>query len=167
MGMAALDSLMHFIAFQSIGNDARSLPSSVKDLPVRFGDIADFADKARSKQSASEPWKPWVDAKWIAFEALLRKTFQSYADVGAAMKMAGIDDGWGQVSKRLGEERSAIQERLGALVHRRNQIVHELDRVRQVRPRKMHLQTIDRIAVESDLEWLDRLTTAIAEVVGW
>lgn len=167
MGMGALDSLMHFVVYHSIENGSSELSPGIRELQIRFGDLAGLADKARQKQSSGQTWKPWVDAKWIAFEALLKKTFQSYGEVGAAMKMAGIDDGWGRVAKLLGEERSTIEARLGALAHRRNQIVHELDRERKVRPRDIRLQSIDRALVLDDLEWLGRLTDAIAAIVGW
>lgn len=167
MGVAAVDTLMHTIVFRSVLNNAATLTSKIDEkLTVGFGEVARMTDAAKRAQKSGKRWKPWVHAKRVLHQRLLTETMQSPRGIEDAMAMAGIKKGWSRVGTEMGEPVEDIKVRLGAIVYRRNEIAHEGDYLRFVRPQRVRLRTIDAAAVSSDLDWLGRLIDALAVVAA-
>jgi len=165
MGVAAVDTLMHTVVFRAIENDADTLPAAIGEkLTIGFGEVARFADAAKAAQRNKKMWRPWVQVKNLLHARLLRQTMQSPREIEDAMAMAGIKKGWTSTADAMGESVSAVKTMLGKIVQRRNQIVHEGDFQRLVRPQKIRLRVIDQAAVAADLVWLGRLIDALAAV---
>jgi hypothetical protein len=165
MGVAALDTYMHAVVVTHLSDNRTSLPKALKRLPLKFEELAQLAENTVAAQQAGNQSRPWVQVKNALHRKLLTVTFQSYEDVGDAMAMAGVKKGWTKVAQQLGCNVEEIRSRLGSIVHRRNQIAHEGDLRRLVRPRNIQHNTIDHDNVSSDLDWLGQLIGAIDTVV--
>lgn len=165
MGVAAVDTLMHTVVFRAIENSADALPAAIGDkLTIGFGEVARLADAAKAVQRNGKTWRPWVQVKNLLHTRLLKQTMQSPREIEDAMAMAGIKKGWTSTADAMGESVSAVKTMLGKIVQRRNQIVHEGDFHRLVRPQKIRLRVVDGAAIAADLTWLGRLIDALAEV---
>lgn len=167
LGVAALDTLVHWVVFRAVENNSEAIPSALARINIELRELTQFADQARAAQSYSKRWKPWVVVKNVVHAKLLRQTFQSKEDVVNGLAMAGVKGGWSQICQSLGEQPDDVTNRLGATVRRRNQIVHEGDYRRQTRPRQVQTNWIDAKAVRDDLAWLERLIGAVAAVAGY
>lgn len=165
MGVAAVDTLMHTVVFRAIENDADTLPAAIGEkLTIGFGEVARFADAAKAAQRNRKMWRPWVQVKNLLHTRLLKQTMQSPREIEDAMAMAGIRKGWAATASAMGERVDEVKARLGRIVQRRNQIVHEGDYRRLVRPQTIRLRVVDGVAISSDLDWLGRLIDALATV---
>jgi hypothetical protein len=58
-----------------------------------------------------------------------------------------------------------IEVRRGAIVHRRNQIVHEGDLRWLIRPQTIGLNGIAASTVSADIDWLDTLIAAVDAIL--
>ena len=65
----------------------------------------------------------------------------------------------------LNEKSDDIKKWLNALVHRRNQIVHEGDLKRASRSRRLQFNDVDHTRIEEDVDWVESLIDTIDEVV--
>ncbi len=167
MGVAAVDTLMHKIVFRAIENSAEALPRAIGEkLTVGISEVALFADVAKEVQRRGKTWRPWVHVKNLLHERLLKQTMQSPREIEDAMAMAGIKGGWSATALAMGEKPEAMRTILGKIVQRRNQIVHEGDYYRLVRPQTVRLRVIDATAVGLDLDWLGGLIAALAGVAA-
>jgi hypothetical protein len=166
MSVAAVDTYMHAAILGAIGSmDSTSPSSHLRGLDVRFGELVDLADatvKARRKEQDS---RPRVQVKNALHRRLLRKTFQSSDQVADAMAYAGVTEGWSKVAKEMGEPVGALKAHLDRMVYRRNQIVHEGDLKRLVRPRSLSFNEVDRNEVTQDVDWVESLLDAIDVVL--
>lgn len=165
MGIAGLDTYVHRMIVWRI--DPRyELPKALRKLGVQFGDFADMSDEWLASQQAGSQSRPWVRAKNLLHERLLRETFQSYEDVQDGLAMAGVKTLWSDTAEVLSSKPADIKTRLNGLVHRRNQVVHEGDIRRQIRPQGLRYNAIVRAEVLDDLDWLEELIGALNEVVS-
>ncbi|MFZ5938295.1 HEPN domain-containing protein, partial [Pseudomonas sp. HS6-2] len=138
IAVSALDSYMHWLIYDKLSDirKGKDIPGSLRKVAVSFVDIAELADAVLADR---EKIRPWVKVKNTLQKKLLTETFQSFEQVGTAMSMAGITEGWKKVSAEIGETSPEIKKRLNHIVHRRNQIVHEGDVMRKSRPRNVLL----------------------------
>lgn len=165
MGVAALDTYMHAVVRTSLPNSHGALPKAIARLDLSFSELAQLADNTVAAQRANRTSRPWVQVKNALHRKLLKVTFQSYDDVGGAMAMAGVKKGWTKVAGQMACTADDIKTRLGRIVHRRNQIVHEGDLRRLVRPRQVEHNDIDGAEVQADLDWLEQLIGAIDAIL--
>jgi len=165
MAVAAIDTYMHMVVLQRVSTMRSAIPKPLQELDIEFARLTSLADVIVEAQRSSHSIRPWVAVKHALQERLLQETFQSYDSVGKAMAMAGVKKAWTSIAPHLGCTAEDIKTRLNAIVHRRNQIVHEGDMRRMARPRAIVHSTIDLAAVQSDIDWLDQLLAGIARVV--
>jgi hypothetical protein len=167
LGVAAVDTLIHWVILKAVVKDSSQTPSALAQLPVKYRDLASLADLARHAQRNDESWRPWVVVKNVVQETLLRRTFQSKQEVADGLAMAGIQGGWSKVCLQLGATSQDAESRLSSIVRRRNQIVHEGDYRRLARPRAVETNPIIAAEVNSDLDWLAKFVIAISSVAGY
>jgi hypothetical protein len=168
MAVAAIDSYMHGIILRRIADVRRRthLPSELRRLEIAFCDLAHLADTSIEARRQGHDTRPWVQVKAVLQARLLKETFQSYDQVARAFKIAGVEDGWSKIASELGEKEVKIKDRLDALVHRRNQIVHEGDLKRASRPRRRQFNSTDPDEVREDVDWVGSLIEAMENVVN-
>lgn len=149
MVVTGVDSYMHWLVYKQISalRKAGDLPKSLAKLDVPFTEMASLADAVIQARARNVDSRPWVQVKHAMQKRLLKETFQSYDQVAIAFAWAGIEKGWSRAAVELGESSDAIKTRLNALVHRRNQIVHEGDITRASRPRKLQYNDVGHAAI--------------------
>jgi RiboL-PSP-HEPN len=164
MAIAGIDSYMHWLVYHRISKIRvkGDLPKSLAALDLPFTEIAAMAE---STVRARATIRPWVHVKRAMQKRLFKETFQSYDQVGQALSWSGVEKPWKTVAGEMGETAPSIKSRLDSLVHRRNQIVHEGDILRAVRPRNLKYNDIEHDQVVCDVDWLERLLKAIETIV--
>jgi hypothetical protein len=166
MAAAAVDTLMHARILGSLGAMNGSDPSkALRRLEVPFGDLIDVADETVRARREGRRSRPRVQAKNILHARLSRESYQSSRRVEEGLGLLGIQKGWTKISGAMKEPAQDIKRRLDQIVHRRNQIVHEGDLRRLVRPRKLSFNKIEKGTISGDLDWVESLVTALAAVV--
>lgn len=168
MGVVALDAYMHWAVLRRLSEVRRQgeLPKALRQLLVPFDELASLAEATVTARRQDVRSRPWVQVKNAAQKCLLRKTLQSAQEVGDAMAMVGIKDGWKNVADAMSLKAEDVKGRLDRIVARRNQIVHEGDLARQARPRRVKLNPINRVEVRGDLDFLASLVDALHGVMG-
>ena len=168
MAVAALDSYLHRLVIQRMSHvrSAGSLPGPLKKFAIPFSDLAEFADLNVTNQRHDRPMRPWVKAKNAFQDQLNRQTFQSSDQVAEALSMAGVEKAWKKISKKLGSSPNTVRARLNRIVQHRNQIVHEGDFVRAIRPRKLKYNPIRHRDIKADVKWVEELLEAIEDIVA-
>lgn len=163
MGVAAIDTYLHWAIRNA---DLDSLPKKLQDLQVSFADLLDMGDASVEARRYGRHDRPRVRARTVLNEALLKMSFQSARGVENGLGMVGVQQCWKNLNKQIQPHETAtdIKTRLNALAHRRNQIVHEGDLVRLVRPRSVRVSDIERSRVRDDLAWIRRFVAALAVV---
>ena len=164
MAVASVDTYMHTLILRRVSNVRSALPKALRDLDIEFEWLTELADSTVIAQRTGRATRPWVSVKHALQERLLRKTFQSYDEVAAALAMVGVKKAWSTVAGNLVCSPEEIKNRLNSIVHRRNQIVHEGDLRRMARPRAIQHAPIDLMAVQADIDWIDQLLAAIVQV---
>ena len=164
MGVAALDTYMHVLVYQRISENRSDMPKRLANLSVPLSDLAEMAEHVVTQRQNNVDARPWVLVKTALHTRLLRETFQSYENVSQAMAKAGIKKGWRKVAQKIGSHAEDIKETLNGIVKRRNQIVHESDYARLLRPQEIKLNAVDYQEVDGMLQWLEGLIDAIDEV---
>ena len=165
--VTGVDSYMHWLVYRQISalRTAGDLPKSLARLNIPFTEFATLADAVIQARVRGVNSRPWVQVKHAMQKQLLRETFQSYDQVGTAFAWSGIEKGWSRVATVLGAQSNDVRDKLNALVHRRNQIVHEGDITRASRPRNLQYNDIDHATIVTDVDWVDQLVHAIETVV--
>ena len=82
--------------------------------------------------------------------------------------MAGSSRDWRKIGAEMAPARSPeeIKTRLNAIVHRRNQIVHEGDYVRLEKPQSSRKNEMTSRQALSDIEFIEQVINAIHNVVS-
>jgi hypothetical protein len=163
MSVVALDAYCHWTVFLKLGSvrGEAELPKGLRQLEIPFGDLALIAENAVSARRQQVHSRPWVQVKNAAQKQLLRKTMQSTNEVAQALSMIGVSNIWTKVSPRLHISVKDSTARLDSIVARRNQIAHEGDIPRQQRPRKLSHNSILRLSVSADIDFMESLIDAL------
>lgn len=176
--VAAIDSYMHALVLNRLSEIRQSsdLPKVLAQLDIPFGDLVDLADgwldhqreqtELIKKKKPLTQKRPWVRIKKNLQKRILKETFQSYEQIGTALAMSGVKNGWTKISKELGQTPKQIQTRLNVLVRRRNQIVHEGDIQRQSRPQKLRFNDVNHREIERQVDQVEALINAIEKVLN-
>ena len=167
MSVAAVDAYLHGIVLRRLADVRRrvDLPKALAQLEIPFAELAALADTSIVARRTNRRTRPWVQVKAALQKRLLRETFQSYDQVGAAFATAGVAKAWPRVATAIGEDAKVIKNRLNGLVHRRNQIVHEGDMKRASRPRRLRFNDVQHSRVRVDIDWVESLIDAMDTVV--
>lgn len=163
MGVAALDTWMHW----SIRNvDLSDLSSKLHDLDVPFGDLVAMGNASVEARRRSAHDRPIVRARNVLNEKLLTMTFQTARQWELGFNLLGISRGIAKAGRSMTPPQShgSVSGKLNALSHRRNQIVHEGDLKRLVRPQKISRSEILRADVDADLTWIGAFLSAVDTV---
>jgi hypothetical protein len=166
--VTGIDAYMHWLVYRRISDLRREgdLPRSMAKLDIPFTEFAALADATIEARQRQIETRPWVQVKHAMQKRLLKETFQSYEQVATAFAWAGVEKPWSRVADKLGIQADAIKTRLNAMVHRRNQIVHEGDIARALRPRKLKYNDIEHAEVVDDVYWVESLLVAIEQVIA-
>ena len=165
MSVAAVDTYLHAVILGGIGPRGQADPSpALRSLDITLGELVDLADSEADARREGRHSRPRVQAKNVLHRRLLRKTFQSSSQLAEAMSYAGVSKSWSLLSTDLGEPAKTLKARLDGLVHRRNQIVHEGDLQRLVRPQRLKFNDIDHQIVEQDVDWVEELLEALERI---
>jgi hypothetical protein len=163
--VAALDTYLHQLVYKEISNvrSAGELPSSLARFEIPFGDIATLADAVvdNQRRTPKKRIRPWVKAKNALLQELLKDTFQNFDQVSRALSMTGMKRPWEAIGNSIGMTPDQIRERLRSITNRRNQIVHEGDFVRALRPRSIRRNLAKRDEFRADIDWIAKLIDAI------
>jgi len=165
MGVAALDTYMHAVVRARLSYNRGALPNALLRLDLPFEELTSLAETALAAQRAGRSTRPWVQVTNALHRRLLTATFQSCRGVEWAMALAGVGNVWNQVATGLNCTADEVKARLTSIVHRRNQIVHEGDLRRLVRPRQVDYNCIDAAQVPADLHWLAELIAALDSIL--
>lgn len=166
MSVAAVDTYMHAAVLGSFGPTDGSPPGPhLRALDMSLGDMIDIADSAVRARRAEKNSRPRVQVKNALHRRLLRKTYQSADQVADAMAAAGVTNCWKQLADRLNETSEAARARLNGMVRRRNQIVHEGDLRRLVRPRTLSFNDVSHDEISADVDWIESLLDAFDYVL--
>jgi RiboL-PSP-HEPN len=168
MAVAALDTYMHrLILERAYTHDC--LPKGLARLDVDFEQLLEQAD-ATGAAARAAPYnpRPRVGVKRLLRDRLLRETFQSFSGVSGALHMAGSSRDWKKIGSQMSPARTTaeIRTRLNAIVHRRNQIVHEGDYVRLEKPQTSRKNEMTSRQALSDIEFIEQVINAIHKVVS-
>jgi hypothetical protein len=163
LAVAALDTYMHRLIVDRAFTHPE-LPRPLARIDVPFELLLAEAD-VRAEAARSDPHqsRPRVAVKRILRDRLLRRTFQTYEDVGKALAMAGRRRSWDTIGQRLEPPLAPddIHARLDAIIHRRNQIVHEGDYRGLERPRNSGRNPLRSVEAQSAVDFLADLIDAI------
>jgi len=105
-----------------------------------------------------------VQVKNTVHRHLLKKTFHSSIQVGDGLAAARISGAWKRISEAIDEPAAELKKRLDQIVMRRNQIVHEGDMRRLVRPRNVSFNDVTQKSATADVDWMESLLDAIDEL---
>lgn len=168
LGVAALDAYMHALVLARLSYNRRhgKLPKSLLKLDISFSDLAHLADATLQARSSNVRSRPWVIVRYVLQRRLMRETFQSFDQVSRAMGLAGVERGWVLACTKLARPIDEVKTTLDRIVHRRNQIVHEGDVLRQDRPQRLRLNPVVLTSVRDDLFFLEHVVSAIDSVVA-
>tara|TARA_R110002072_G_scaffold25620_1_gene85984 strand:+ start:899 stop:1522 length:624 start_codon:yes stop_codon:yes gene_type:complete len=178
LGVSALDTYFHMRVLRSV-DSRKPLRRAVANVEMSFEDLVTLSEKLREahvqaerrnlkaakkktakKKRKSAP-RPWVPMKRMLRERLLTMTFQSSRGVETALRMVGVRKPWSKLNAPLTLSTDEIKSRLGGIVHRRNQIVHEGDLQRMDRPQQVVLNPVDRAEMQASLDWLRTFVQAV------
>ena len=165
--VSGLDAYLHWLVYRRL-SDVRNegdLPKSLVKLDLPFTDLATLADTTLKGRASGVATRPWVQVKGFVQRRLRKEAFQSYEQVANALSWAGIKRPWKRVSDKLGDTPEEVKNRLNRLVDRRNQIVHEGDIVRALRPRGLRYVPITTAFVQKEVDWIEALIKKLEEVV--
>lgn len=165
--VSALDRCMHdlIIKYSWQAKDwfkDEGLPRELRELSIPVHQVYAVVEKARTARS-----KPGALVKRALREELSTRTFQKPSDVNAALRILGVKDAWGRIAGKMGVTGSPkpLHDRLHAIVHRRNQIVHEADLVHKIKSEVPTLRELTNEEAAGHVAWMRQLGKAIERVV--
>jgi len=101
-----------------------------------------------------------------AFEKELRKqSIQSVRSIEDSLKIIGVTCFWGNAATSMDVDASSLKQWLGAIARRRNQIVHEGDRIRLQNGRLSQDRDIARDDIFDDLHVIDCFVHAMEDQI--
>lgn len=163
MGVAALDTWMHW----SIRNaDLSALSNRLHNLEVAFGDLVGMGQDSLDARRRGVLDRPIVRARNILNEKLLTMTFQTARQWELGFDLLGIRQGIKKAGLAMTptQTHAMVTDKLNALSHRRNKIVHEGDLRRLLRPQTITRSQLLRADVDADLAWIGDFLAAVDTV---
>ena len=138
------------------------IPRSWMKLDVPMDELATLARSVvRARQSGTQS-RPWVQVGNALQRRILRQPFQSSEQVSRAVSFCGRKKVWDLAAQRgLGETPKGVQQELDAIVMRRNQIVHEGDIKRRLKPHKLKFNRVAAATFRKWVQWIENLVDAL------
>ncbi|WP_157749540.1 hypothetical protein [Jatrophihabitans sp. GAS493] len=160
MAVAALDTWMHW-SIRRV--DLRHLSRILANVDVPFGELVGSGNRSVEARRQGVDDRPLVRARNTLNERILGMTFQSARQWETGFAMLGVAKGLARAAAAMTppETRSAVEERLNRLSHRRNKIVHEGDLMRMMRPQRIKREVLSRGEVDDDVAWVRRFLIAV------
>ncbi|GAA3539023.1 hypothetical protein [Nocardioides daeguensis] len=164
MGVAGLDTWMHW-KIHRVPLDA--LSQNLAEIAVPFANLVEMGERSVEARKQGVRDRPMVRARNALHAQLLRITFQSARDWQRGFNLLGVRSGFTAVGAAMvpSEAKADIESRLNQLSHRRNQVVHEGDLMRQAKPRAIRHNDLEAAKVADDLLWIRRFLTAVDSMV--
>jgi len=164
LAVAALDTYMHRLIMDRAFSHSK-LPGRLAETAIPFDRLLAETD-ASAKAARSKPFnsRPTTRTRTVLRDQLLKKTFQSPAEVDEALGMAGLSGNWKSIGEQMGMTKKQVEHRLSQIVRRRNWIVHEGDYERLDRPRGPNMNSLSQAEAGDDIDFLARLTAAIDSI---
>ena len=162
-GVAALDTYLHW-AIADVPLHGK-IPTALGRLEVPFSEMLELSEAVVENRKKI---RPKVRSRNTLERVILQHTFQSPRGVENAMLLLGKRNAFVKIADEIQPHQAPkdIQDRLGTIAGRRNQVVHEGDLQRQSRPQNIKREPVDLKQVKDDLLWLRSLVTAIDSVLG-
>jgi hypothetical protein len=161
MSVAALDTYMQTAILGSVGGYGTPISRSLGRMDVPLEELVSLADASVVARRADKDARPRVQVKNAVHRQLLKKTFHSSIQIGDGLAAAGVSGAWKKIADAMGEPAPDLKKRLDRIVMRRNQIVHEGDIRRLVRPRKVSFNDVTQQSAKADVDWMEQLLDAI------
>jgi hypothetical protein len=166
--VSALDRFLHDLVVE---NSWKLLTRKDKEVPKALAKLGLPALQTRKalehlrKNSKSRPGSLVKAA--IQKQLHDQFTFQGPNQVTAASKLLGIKDFWRKVATEMPSHPSkgGVQEKLGEIVKRRHQIVHEADLVPKTKSGKISRREITRDEAAEWTQWIEAFATSIQKVI--
>lgn len=144
--VSALDAYFHDRIKYGVSRfSGASMPDALRKHRITIGDLADWQASRR---------KGNVIRNWIA-EHLSTVPLQSPDRIAEYMKYVGVDGFWSLIEPDQKKKKQLLLK-LGSVIHRRNQIAHEGDRLAG-RKSKKKLRDIDEVEVKEWIDWIEQL----------
>ena len=118
-----------------------------------------------SVSSVSQAVADPTNEDWLEQEIRIRhgyQSFQSYRSIADAIRLVSEASLWIEVAKCTGIDRQVIEDTLGAIVNRRNQIAHEADMNPSYPGERW---PIDEQMVDDAVDFIKQIAEAIYAVV--
>lgn len=166
MAVAGLDAYLHARVLRQSSNwhSSSALPAAWQKLDIPIQELAQMARATVRSRNEGRMSRPWTQVRNALQRRILKMPFQSPDQVAVALSLCGIKKAWQKVASGMGVSAKDCRRRLDGVVLRRNQIVHEGDFARLVRPRSLRLNRVSSRSFSSDVDWLEKLISAIDQV---
>ncbi len=160
MAVAALDTWMHW-SIRRV--DLRSLSVRLSGLEVPFGALVRMGDRSVAARKAGVEDRPQTRARNALNEKILTMTFQTARQWEFGFDLLAIRQGLTRTGQAMTpqETHAVLKKHLDGLSHRRNQIVHEGDLERLMRPRRIKRGKLPRVEADADLTWIRKFLVAV------
>ncbi|MEE9964063.1 MAG: hypothetical protein K4304_03090 [Propionicimonas sp.] len=164
MSVTAIDTQLHWLVRRV--PLAGTLPKTLAKMEVPLQSLVDMAERSVENRRRGIADRPETRARNVLNETILKMPFQGASAVERALGMAGIAHVWTKLGAAMSpaETGNDVKDQLNKLTHRRNQIAHEGDLRRLVRPQAVTHQDISAESVAEALAWARRFCAAIHTV---
>jgi hypothetical protein len=168
MAVAGLDTYLHARVLRSAARlrKASQFPSAWRAFDIPLIELAKGARATVVARAAGKDSRPWVHLLNALQERILKDPFQSPKQVELAVSLCGKNKIWQKVAPIMASTPEVIKKRLGEIAHRRNQIVHEGDLTRRVRPQKLKWNKMRTAWCQSQTDWLESLVRALDQALA-
>lgn len=167
--VSALDRYLHD---QVVYHSWKLLSQKQEDIPKELAqlELPVLATKRALEQlKRDEKSRPGFIVKQAIQKHLHQKfTFQNPSNVITACKMLGVENLWGEVSRRMpgNQSNSSIIENLKSIVDRRNKIVHESDIPLKIKAKKVTLRPLTLLYTKDTVYWIKDLVYALDDIIN-
>lgn len=168
-GVSALDRYVHERVIKAFVKAFRSggLTKQQRDFELPATLAIEIVDKVHAANRDGTKIRPANEIRKVVQETLHKRPFQSWREIEYAFCLIGHKNLGKSLKDAHGinqPELERMQVKLGGIVRRRNQIVHEGDLPRHQRGGSVYVQQIRRRWVEESLDFLARLAASLEAV---
>jgi len=166
--VSALDRYLHDLvvehSWKLLSRKEEHIPTELSKLQLPIL----TTKKALKKLRGDPKSRPGYIVKKAVQENLHRQfTFQNPDSVVQACRMLGVEDLWALAASRMPgrPDKEHVVSTLKNIAMRRNQIVHEADLIRKIKPKTITTRSIKLAETREHVEWIRSLVAAIDAVV--
>lgn len=169
-GVSAIDRYVHERIVKAFVTAfrAKELTKHQREFQVPATLAIDIVNRVNSTRHAGQPVRPANEIRKAVQQVLHKRPFQSWREIEYGFSLIGFKD-LGKSLKTTHHmsptDLEALKERLGKIVARRNQIVHEGDLPRHQRGGQVYAQEIRRLWVQESLDFLNEFASKLEAVI--